>query len=167
MHSTFFFDNELLPVLPHNCNFTCPGWKANYSRLMLCRGCRTRAGPRRLDVHQAAKIKPSSLVRYQKSVATFHNWLSREGYNPETFEVVDDLVVEFKNSELISKSNFEQLIAGLEFLFPRMKGQLQWARAVSAGWSVTYIPRHTTPLSKGVAHLFAVHMVSLKHARVQ
>ena len=40
----------------------------------------------------------------------------------ETPEDFDDGVVEYKQHERISKSDFENLLAAIEFLMPQMKG---------------------------------------------
>ena len=66
----------------------------------------------------------------------------------------------------MSKSNFENMVAGVEFLFPRYRGQLRWARAIIIGWGVMHVPKHTTPLCAGPAHLVAVHMAAMGHERL-
>ena len=74
--------------------------------------------------------------------------------------------MEFKNDRLPKKAEFEMLVASVEFLFPRYKGELGWSRQVLAGWSIHHIPQHTVPLSSGPAHLIAIHMASLGAPRL-
>ena len=51
----------------------------------------------------------------------------------ETPEDFDDGVVEYKQHERISKSDFENLLAAIEFLMPQMKGALVWSHAILKG----------------------------------
>ena len=52
-------------------------------------------------------------------------------------------------------------MASLEFRFPHFKGELPASRAVVKGWGVSHHPRHTVPMGRGPARLFAVHMVAM------
>ena len=125
-------------------------------------------GPRWLDPHQAGKITDGSLQRYRKAIQPFAAWLIEMHYNPDQASEWDDLLAEYKHfrGASLTKANFELTVAGVEFLFPRYRGQLKWARAIIAGWGVVHVPRHTTPMCAGPAHLVAVHMSSLGHPRL-
>ena len=71
-----------------------------------------------------------------------------------------------KNNRLPKKSEFESLVASVEFLIPRFKGKLGWAHHVLSGWAIHHIPQHTVPLSSGPAHLIAIHMAALVALRL-
>ena len=132
--------------------------------LLAC--CRRATGPRRLDPHQAAKIKDASLRRYRKSVLPFCTWLDRCGLIPCGADEWDDALVEFKSCNTVSKSEFENMVAGVEFFFPRFRGKLAWARQVLAGWAAVYIPKHTVPLGLRPAKLLAAHLCAAGHAKL-
>ena len=85
---------------------------------MRCRGCRPLCGPRRLDHHQLAKVKVSTADRYRKVVAPFVAWLRSHNLNPVFSDELDDLMMEYKVEESITKANFEALVAATEFVFP-------------------------------------------------
>ena len=57
-------------------------------------------------------------------------------------------------------------MAAVEFMFPRFKGRLSWARQVIVCWSAVHIPRHTVPIGEGQCRLVAVHMCSMTHPRL-
>lgn len=131
---------------------------------MASRAC--SAGPRRLDVHQSSKILPATHGRYRAAVAKFTVWLAIHGYRPDLPEEYDDLLVEWKVDTNCSKADFEGCLAGCEHALPRLKGNLVWARACLAGWSVTYKTRHTVPLCRGPCHFMACHIAALTHAKL-
>ena len=110
-------------------------------------------GPRRLDVHQAAKVQDKTLKVYQRAVLPFVQFLRRRGYSPASAEEYDDLLVEWKNAETVRRSDFCTALAAVEFYFPRFKGDLAWAHAVGKGWGIADSIRHTVPLTRGPAHL--------------
>ena len=113
-----------------------------------------------------AKIKAGSLDRYRRATAPFCAWLHARGFNPSDADEVDDLVVEFKQDSALTKSQFEQLVAGIEFIWPRYKGKLCWSRAVIAGWSTAHESRHTTPLPRSLGKLVACHLACIGHERL-
>jgi hypothetical protein len=123
-------------------------------------------GPRRLDPHQQAKIKELSLSRYRIACKPFISFLDEFRLNPSTAEEFDDLIVEYKNIKGISKSQLEQLIAAIEFLFPRFKFHLSWAHSVATGWATEHIPKHAKPMGKAIAALLASQMARLQHHRL-
>ena len=124
------------------------------------------SGPRRLDVHQAAKVQPKTLHEYRRAALPFVNFLRRRGYAPTTAWEWDDLVVEWKNAEVVSRYNFSNCVAAIEFFFPRYRGKLSWAHAVASGWAVCSEVRHTIPLCSGPAHLMAAHFCALRLFRL-
>ena len=124
------------------------------------------AGPRRLDVHQSAKILPSTHGRYRAAVAKFTVWLAVQGFRPDSPEEYDDLLVEWKVDCDVKKADFEGALAGCEHALPKLRGHLTWARACLAGWSVSHHTRHTVPLCRGPAHLIACHIAALGHPKL-
>ena len=80
------------------------------------------ARPSGLDPHQLLKVKPVTLDRYRASGRTFSIWLDQHQYRPVAPEEWDDLLVDFKNDCGLSRSQFEVIVATLEFAFPRLKG---------------------------------------------
>ena len=96
--------------------------------------CKRRAGPLRLDVHQSGKIKESSLARYRKAVQPFVRFLRECDVRPCGAEQWDDMLVEWKNASLCTKSDFEGAPAGLEFSFPRFRCKLAWSLTRCLGW---------------------------------
>ena len=78
-------------------------------------------GPRFLDPDQEAKILSSTVERYQQAVGLYIKFLSDNGFGPTCAAEHDDLMVEFKNAEKLSKAQFESLVAGVEFAQPQME----------------------------------------------
>ena len=99
--------------------------------------CCHRAIPAALDPHQAAKVTPATFKRYQKVLKDFVDWLDETDENPDCAEQVDDLLVAYKQDQMISKSTLENLVAAVGFCWPRFRGRLSWGNAVLAGWAVS------------------------------
>ena len=87
-------------------------------------------------------------------------------YAPFEAEEFDDMLVEYKNSALPSKSEFETTVSAVEFMFPRFKGRLLWSLMVITGWSAVHIPKHTVPLAEAQAFLVAVHFCAARFPRL-
>ena len=76
-----------------------------------------RRGARRLDEHQKAAITYTTLKRYRQAAARFAEFLS-ERFPFAELDDWDDALVEYKDSESVTKSEFEMLIAALDFRLP-------------------------------------------------
>ena len=118
---------------------------------------RSEAGPLRLDEHQRLRVKEVTIARYQAAAKPFADWLVSEHLDPRFADEWDDLLVEYKyvrslTSRPFSKSDFECVIASVEFFFPRFRGQLAWARVVRRGWDIAYVPKHTMPVGRAWLH---------------
>ena len=85
-------------------------------------------------------------------------WMDSHAYASLEAEEFDDMLVEYKNSALPSKSDVEATVAAVEFMFSRFKGRLSWARMVIVGWSAVHIPRQSVPMGEGQCRLVAVHL---------
>ena len=130
-----------------------------------CRcACRQR-GPRRLDAQQQAKVTEESLNRYRKAAKPFAEFLANRFPDISGPEDFDDALMEFKQESPVSKSNFEALVAGVEYFFPNW-GKLRWCRATLKGWAVEHVPKHTIPMSRAHAKLYAIHLSGLNHAKL-
>ena len=128
----------------------------------------TMPGPRFLDPHQTAKVKPITVERYRAAALLFVSWAEPRGLAPSCAEEWDDLLVEFKHSlgDKLPRAKFVQVITAVEFFFPRYRGQLGWAHAVVAGWTASSPIRHTVPLGKNPSKLIAMHFSSWGHCRI-
>ena len=96
----------------------------------------------------------------------FVEYLIDNHFWPCNFAELDDLAVEFKNSRLITRSNFEALIAALEFVLPASKGHLPWSRSVLAAWAQVHTAEHTVPMCGGPAALLGAHLAAAGHGRL-
>ena len=124
------------------------------------------SGPRRLDAFQLAKVQPGSLERYRRALVPFLHWLLECGYAPQGAEQWDDLLVEWRNACMPSKSSFEACVAATEFVFARFRGRLSWSHSVISGWAIAHITRHTVPMGLGPACLKAAHLAAAGHGRL-
>ena len=79
---------------------------------------------------------------------------------------LDDLLVEYKNTGTVSKSEFEGTLAGIEHVLPTLRGKLPWAHAVASAWSVSHTPKHTTPMCEGPAVYLGCHLAAMGHGRL-
>ena len=121
--------------------------------------------PLGLDAHAASKVQESTLSVYRKAVLPFTTWLIEEGLTPNSSVQWDDLLVEWKNAKLITKNQFQNTVAAVEFFF-KFHDKLAWSRHVLAGWNIAHVPRHTTPMVASLACLFAIHLSCLGHPRL-
>ena len=115
-----------------------------------------------MDPHQLSKVKASTLKLYRRHAGSFAHWMELHDFYPEDSSEVDDALVEFKADTLQTKSRFEQTVASVEFCLPQCKGHLSWSRAVIAGWNASYVPTHTTPISRPLSYLVGVYLVARK-----
>ena len=117
-------------------------------------------GPRRLDEHQVQQVQPATLERYRRAARSFLAWLDMHGLVASSAEEWDDLLVEFKVDTCPTRSAFLQLVAAIEWVFPRHRGRLAWSHAVLTGWATGDTVRHAAPLCEALATLIAVHMAA-------
>ena len=62
-------------------------------------GSLVRAGPRRLDPDQAARVTEKTLKVYRAAALSFSTWALQRGLRPSGPDQWDDLWVEFKNDQ--------------------------------------------------------------------
>ena len=123
-------------------------------------------GPRFLDPHQSTRIQDSSTKKYRRALMPFIAHLVDHGFCPATSLEFDDLIVEFKNDQRITKSHMENLVAAVEHVLPTFKGQLVWSHTVLSSWSATYVTEHTVPMCALPAAYIAAHMAADGHPRL-
>ena len=111
-------------------------------------------GPRYLDADIANRVKDATIKRYRLALQRFLSFLLRNKYFPSVPAEFDDLLVEWKHTDVVTKSTFEGAIAAIEFTLPTFKGELKWARAVAAAWEIN------EPVSHKNAAFVAVHMAA-------
>ena len=120
----------------------------------------------RLDAHHASKVQASTHKRYRQRVGAFCSWLIQNSYYPDTPIQFDDMIMEWKVDTNPSKADFENLLAAVEFVLPRIKGKLQISRACAAGWARVHRARHTVPCTRQLAHLLACHLCAAGRHRL-
>ena len=77
-----------------------------------------------LDDDLLARVKPNTVDRYRKTVQGFAEWIFAESFAPVNAEDWDDLLLLYKRTHELKKSAFSELVAAVEFVFPRYKGSL-------------------------------------------
>ena len=119
---------------------------------------RWQRSPPRVDARQLDRYAPASLDKYRAEALRFSNWLVHLRIAPMGADDWDDLAVEYLSSVQLSYDDFGYLLAALELVFPRYKGRLKWARSIHKSWAIHKVVKHTTPLCRGPANLFACWM---------
>jgi hypothetical protein len=123
-------------------------------------------GPLRLDPHQAATFKDGTRSNYFKEGLYFFRWASTNNFDPVGVDQWDDFIVEYKNDGCYHIANrgaaltlgaFQNLIACVEWVHPRWRGQLGWSRSVARSWTGLHQAKHTFPCGIRLARLFASH----------
>ena len=122
--------------------------------------------PGKLDPDHARSVKPATLQTYQKHLKKFVEFLHSERLRPQGMGELGALIVAYKQQHSISRSNFEGLLAALEFFLPQIKGSLLWSKRVGKGLAVQQQVHHTIPLTLGPAKLVAALLASRDLARL-
>ena len=99
-------------------------------------------------------------------VGKFMQFICERNLSFSAYEELDDLLVEYKHSQLPTKSEFEAAVAGVEYAIPQAKARLPWSHAVLAAWNVVHQPKHTIPMTEGPAVFIGCHMAAKRHARL-
>ena len=119
-----------------------------------------------MDPHLNSKLTAATIKIYRLRAGRFMAFIIASKLHFRDASELDDLIVEYKNSVNLSKSEFDGTIAAVEHVLPHCKGGLRWAHAVSKAWAVTATPSHTVPLCEGPCLLLACHMAARGHARL-
>ena len=78
-----------------------------------------------LDPHQALRVQPETLAKYRAGARDLAKWAIPRGHSPQNAEEWDDMLVLYKNRSGISRVNFINVVAAVEFFYPRYKSQSQ------------------------------------------
>ena len=78
-----------------------------------------------LDPHQAAAITDSTLQRYRRAARSFTEFMYGIGTLPDGSDDWDDALFAYKQQMKVSKSDFEDTVAAVEFFFPRFRGAMK------------------------------------------
>ena len=131
-----------------------------------CPCARRRAAPLRIDPASAARRQASTHRVYQANLARFVAWCQWLGAVPNHADEVDELLVEWKNRALISKSQFAAAVSAVEFVIPWMRGQLQWSKSVLNDWEISGNIIHHKPMTAMVALLVATSLAYIGYGRL-
>ena len=124
-------------------------------------------GPRFLETHVAAKVRPATSERYRAALLPFCEWSVSEGFHPESAEEWDDILAEYVRAHpQLRRTKFADVVAGTEYFFSRLRHKLSWSHAILTGWAAGSTIRHTIPLGKGVSKLICTHFVTWGYARL-
>ena len=115
-----------------------------------------RLPPRRPDPASLHRRRPETLVVYRRALTQFMHWI--EAYNLvfETPYEVDDLLVEWRFQEQISKAVFAHAVSAVEIAVPTLKGQLSWSHAIMRDLVLATPSVHHIALPWKVALVIAV-----------
>ena len=114
-------------------------------------------GRRRYDPDLARRVKPVTLEIYTKALAKLLEYLDECRLSPVGAESLDEALTHYKQDRALTKSNFIDAVAEVEFFCPRFKRQLVVSRAVLEGMQVHRPAKHKVPMTKHPAVLFACH----------
>jgi hypothetical protein len=112
-----------------------------------------------------ARFNPRSLHAYRRAVRLWLAWLDTRQLCPRSAEEFDDLLVEYSLQPGATKNSFSTLVAAVALVLPGLKGELRWAKSISASWTVVCKPKHTRPLSWIGGLLLASDLIQLGKQR--
>ena len=76
-------------------------------------------GPTTQRPHQASRAQATTIATYKQAAQRFTEWALANHLAPRKAAQWDDLLVEFKNVHSLTRSQFGNLVAAVEFFFPR------------------------------------------------
>ena len=76
---------------------------------------RSEVYPLRLDAAHAQRVTPGTLDRYRKCGRPFAQWCSDAGWDLWTAADFDAAICEYRNFSAVTKTQFEGLVASVEF----------------------------------------------------
>lgn len=107
----------------------------------------------------AARVQPTTLKVYQKSLGVFLEWARRHGRSVGTAVELDDSLCEFLVAERLSRSTFAVVVAAAEFAAPQIKGDLRLCGAYKRALNVNSDIHHTRPLPTPAALLIGLQLL--------
>ena len=122
--------------------------------------------PARLDPLHESSVTKNTLDRYRRAVHKFDSFLHSEHATPGTAAELDSWLVRYRQASQLTRSNFEQTVAALEFFSPGLKGQLGYSKRVIRGLVKQTPVQHAVPLTSQVAKYMAMCMARVKLFRI-
>ena len=126
----------------------------------------SNTGPRALDPHVCLRISSETLAAYRLAASRFCAWCDLHNFNPIHAEEWDDLLIDYKNSARLTKSQFAYVIAAVEFMFPRFKGHLCWCYSARKGWDIANPTKRAVSLLPAPASVLATHLAVMGYAHI-
>lgn len=122
---------------------------------------------RRLDPHAVCRVTALTLGRYRKHALLLSNWATSKGLAPVSDRDWDATLLEYKNFHTkLRKTDFTTTVASVEFFFPELRGRLSMSHTAIRGWEISHRTKHTVPMGRAVATLFATHMAARGNPRL-
>ena len=72
-------------------------------------------GPRSLDADIVSRVTDATIKRHRLALQRFLSFLLRNKYFPSVSAEFDDLLVEWKHTDVVTKNPFEGASASIEF----------------------------------------------------
>ena len=121
---------------------------------------------RRLDPDLALRARESTVKNHLKSISPFVEFVEQSNRaDAETAADIDDLAQEFRHEMQLTKSKHTMLVAAIEFVYPRIKGQLIISKQMLRGRNIGEPTKHSTPMPGKCAGLFGCHLASIGKPR--
>lgn len=126
--------------------------------------CNTCVKRRPIRFHPAlnAKVRPKTLVLYQKALLVFLGWCALHSVTLDEVEDIDDWLVEWSLDTNVGISAFSRTIAAVELILPQAKGRLLTAKSVLKGMQLQHKTKHHVPLMPNMLLVFAVMFGALR-----
>ena len=123
-------------------------------------------GPRYVDAVALGLISTRSLSQYRRAAGAFVVFLDDEHYQPITADEFDDLIVEYAVSRAVTASHLRLLIAAVEFVDPRFRGNLAWSRRRLEAMCRALPVQHTAPAGRELSALIGAQLAAMGKGRM-
>ena len=116
---------------------------------------------RRLHPDLRHRVNNDTLIKYQKAIECFTEYLHRQpDLSLHAAEDLDLMIMEYRTEMDLTKSQHVTLVAAVEFFLPYAKGKLVVCREALKGRASSEPTKHTIPLTTELAWLFGAFMAS-------
>ena len=122
-------------------------------------------GPRWVDQARLGDVRDSTIKSYRGAAQLFLDYLDEEGMTPSCTEEYDDLLVEWSFARQPTAGQVRLAVAAVEFVFPRMRGELPGIRQRLETKVRQCPPQHSVPCGRDLAALLGAEMASQRRAR--
>ena len=106
------------------------------------------------------------MQNYLKAFTRFVIWAYLNGMSWLSYDVLDDLVIDYADAIISNRGDFSLLISALHFVYPRVKGKLVASYAYRAGWLKSVSVNRTVPMLKSFTYGIAKEINSVVGARM-